>query len=212
MPKKNIYRVMVSVLTIMIAVAIASCSDKPHTTLNQDAVILAFGDSLTYGTGTSSNTAYPAILQTLIHRKVINAGVPGEISKEGLTRLPYLIKQHQPDLIIICHGGNDILRRLDKEQTKTNIQKMINMTKDNNSQVILIGVPEFGLFLDDAAFYRTLADKNQIPVASNILGDILGKNTLKSDHIHPNAKGYQILAKKIALFLKQTGAIPEDKP
>ncbi|MBN4063167.1 arylesterase [Cardiobacterium sp. AH-315-I02] len=210
MMKKNIYLVIVSVLTIMMAAVIASCSEKPHKALNQDAVILAFGDSLTYGTGTSSNNAYPVILQTLVHRKVINAGVPGEISKDGLTRLPFLIKQHQPELIIICHGGNDILRRLDKEQTKNNIQKMINLAKDNNSQIILIAVPEFGLFLDDAAFYRTLADKNQIPIASNILGDILGKNTLKSDHIHPNAKGYQILATKIALFLKQTGAIPED--
>jgi len=188
---------------------VASCSDKVQLqALDTNASILAFGDSLTYGTGTSRNKAYPVILGSLINRKVINAGIPGEISKKGLARLPGLIKQYQPGLIIICHGGNDILRKLDLNQTRDNIQQMINLAKENNSQVILIGIPEFGIFLQTLPLYQTLAEENQLPIDNGILGDILRKNTLKSDHIHPNAKGYQVLAEHIVEILKQSGALP----
>jgi acyl-CoA thioesterase I len=186
----------------------SSCSENAGLQpLASSATVLAFGDSLTYGTGSSVNKAYPAVLESLIHRKVINAGVPGEISQKGLSRLPGLISQYRPDLIIICHGGNDILRKLDIKQTKANIQHMIDMAMQNNSQVILIGVPEFGIFLNSSPIYQTLADENRIPIENDILGNILGNNSLKSDHIHPNAQGYQLFAEQIALLLERSGAI-----
>jgi len=182
-------------ITGVIFTVTTSCSDNTQLqTLHSDATILAFGDSLTYGTGTSRNNTYPAVLERLINHKVINAGIPGEISKKGLTRLPGLIEKHHPDLIIICHGANDILRKLDLTKTHSNIQQMINLARQNNSGVVLIGVPEFSLFLSTAPMYQALADENQLPIASDILGHIIGNNALKSDHIHPNSKGYQLLA------------------
>ena len=185
-----------------------SCSDTAKLQpLDANATILAFGDSLTYGTGSNRDNAYPAVLQQLTGRNIINAGIPGEISSKGLSRLPNLIQQYQPDLIIICHGANDILRKLDLNQTKHNLQQMIDIARVNNSQVILVGVPEFGLFLDTSPIYETLAAENNIPIETDILSDILSKNSLKSDHIHPNSKGYQLLAEKIELLLQQTGAI-----
>ena len=194
-----------------IATIISSCSDhKQLQALKTGATILAFGDSLTYGTGTSRDNAYPARLEKLINRKVINAGVPGEISKIGLARLPGLLTRYQPELIIICHGGNDILRKLDQDQTKSNIQQMINLAKQNNTQVVIINVPEFGLFLQASPIYQALSDENHIPIDNNVLGSILRKNTFKSDHIHPNTQGYQLLAENIALLLKQSGAVPGD--
>jgi len=194
---------------VIIAGSSASCSDDVKLpALTSDATILAFGDSLTYGTGTSKNNAYPAVLERLIDRRVINAGIPGEISSEGLVRLPGLIEKHRPDLIIICHGGNDILRKLDLSKTRNNIQQMIDLAKKNNSLIVLLGVPQFGLFLNTAPLYRELAEKNNIPISNDILGDIIGNNSLKSDHIHPNNKGYQILAEDITLLLQRYGAIP----
>ena len=194
----------------LIAGVLASCSDNAKLqALDANSTILAFGDSLTYGTGTSRNKAYPAVLERLINRKVINAGVPGEISKNGLARLPGLLEKHHPRLIIICHGGNDILRKLDLSKTRNNIQQMINLARQNNSEVMLIGVPEFGLFLNTVPIYQALADENHVPIANNILGDIIGNNSLKSDHIHPNTQGYQLLAENINIVLKQSGAISE---
>jgi lysophospholipase L1-like esterase len=196
------------IIIILLINAMTSCSDQATLQpLDSNATILAFGDSLTYGTGSSINNAYPAALETLIHRKVINAGVPGEISQKGLSRLPQLISQYRPDLIIICHGGNDILHKLDMKQTKQNIQRMIDLARQSNIQVLLIGVPEFGLFLKSSPIYQTLAEENHIPIENNILGDILGNNSLKSDHIHPNSHGYRLFAEQIASLLRQSGAI-----
>jgi acyl-CoA thioesterase-1 len=187
---------------------ISSCSEKAELQpIASNATILAFGDSLTYGTGSSVNKAYPAVLESLIHRKVINAGVPGEISEKGLTRLPQLIARYRPDLIIICHGGNDILHKLDIKQTQENIQRMIDIARRNNIQVVLIGVPEFGLLLNSSPIYQALADNNKIPIENDVLAEILGKNSLKSDHIHPNVQGYQLLAVQIAMLLERSGAL-----
>jgi acyl-CoA thioesterase-1 len=204
-------RYSLNLITIfLLAGVLASCSDNAKLqALDANSTILAFGDSLTYGTGTSRNKAYPAVLERLINRKVINAGVPGEISKNGLARLPGLLEKHHPRLIIICHGGNDILRKLDLSKTRNNIQQMINLARQNNSEVMLIGVPEFGLFLNTVPIYKALADENHVPIANNILGDIIGNNSLKSDHIHPNTQGYQLLAENINIVLKQSGAISE---
>jgi len=185
-----------------------SCSDTVRLQpLGQDSIILAFGDSLTYGTGTSRNNAYPAVLERLTGRKVINAGIPGETSNRGVLRLANLIDQYQPDLVIICHGANDILRKLDLNRTRDNIQQMIDMVRLNNSQVILVGVPEFSLFLDTSPIYQSLAEQNKIPLEENSLSNIIGNNALKSDHIHPNSDGYRVLAENITSLLERSGAI-----
>jgi lysophospholipase L1-like esterase len=147
------------------------------------------------------------MLQQNISRTVINAGVPGEITRQGLARLPGLLQRHQPDLVIICHGGNDILRKLDLAKARQNIQQMIDLAHQSGAQVMLIGVPEFGLFLDDADMYGELAEVNRLVINDGILGDILGKNTYKSDHIHPNKLGYQMLADSISELLRASGAL-----
>lgn len=175
--------------------------------LSKNAVILALGDSLTYGTGAEREQAYPARLQSLISRSVINAGIPGEVTQSGLKRLPALLKKHRPELLILCHGGNDILRRYNLKQTKENLQQMIDLAKANNTQVVMIGVPQFGIFLSAAPFYKELAETNQLPLENDALSMILKKSSLKSDQIHPNADGYTVLAEQIHVLLKASGAL-----
>lgn len=205
---RNMNRYPFLLFMILITGITAGCSDSARLQpLGPDATILAFGDSLTYGTGTSRNNAYPAVLENLVKRKVINAGIPGEISRNGLARLPALLEKHHPSLIIICHGGNDILRKLDLSQTRDNIQQMISLARKNNTDVVLVGVPEFSLFLSTVSLYPELAEKNNVPIAEDILAEIISNNSLKSDHIHPNTEGYQSLAENIAQLLVDTGAV-----
>jgi len=203
------YLIRLILATVLACTLIACSDDASLAPLETGSTILAFGDSLTYGTGTSRNKAYPAVLEKLIGHKVINAGIPGEVSKKGLARLPGLIEKHRPELIIICHGANDILRKLDLRKTRDNLQHMITLAKKNNSKVVLISVPEFSLFLSPEPMYQALAEENRLPISNDILAEIIGNKTLKSDRVHPNAQGYQLLAQNIAALLRQSGAIPE---
>jgi len=196
------------ILYLAIFTSISGCENSAHLTpLSADAKILAFGDSLTYGTGAPQNQSYPAHLQKLSHHTVINTGIPGEISQRGLQRLPSLLARYQPELIIICHGANDILRKLNLEQTKQNIQKMIDLAEAQGVQVMLIDVPEFSIFFSPHPLYEALAETNQLPLVQDALTDILRDNNLKSDQIHPNALGYQQLANRIFLQLQTSGAL-----
>lgn len=193
---------------LLCCLLLAACEQPPRLQrLADDAVILAFGDSLTAGTGATSEQAYPSQLQVMTARTVINAGIPGEVSQRGLRRLPGLLSRYQPDLVIICHGGNDILRRLNLQQTRDNIQQMIDLSRAHGAQVVLLGVPEFGLFLSSAEFYTELADDNHVPIENTVLGDILKQAAYKSDQIHPNAAGYRLLAQKLVALLKKSDAI-----
>ncbi len=195
---------------ILIALALLSaCADPvpPVARLAPDDVILAFGDSLTRGTGAEPEESYPAQLSQLIGRKVINAGQPGELSAEGLKRLPAVLDRHQPALLILCHGGNDLLRRRSSERAAENLRQMIAEAQGRGIPVILIGVPAPGLWLSAAEHYAEIAEELGIPYQGEILPEILDENDLKSDMIHPNGTGYRMMAEAIAELLRQAGAV-----
>lgn len=188
---------------------ISACSSSAPTLspLTQDAVILAFGDSLTYGTGANKTQSYPAVLEQLTGLTVINKGIPGETTGEGLKRLSSVLLQHQPDLVILCHGGNDILRRLDKTQLASNLEQMVKTIKASGADVVIVGVPMFNFGLAVPKLYPDLAEKYQLANDMMLLADIISQPSLKSDQIHPNAEGYLIFGQRIFKLLQQAGAI-----
>lgn len=195
------------ILTLVCSVLLACSSDNPKISqLPSGATILAFGDSITYGTGAGRDESYPTILETLSGRKVINAGIPGEITTEGKKRLPDLLDEYLPDLLILCHGGNDMLRQMNGKVTQENLRAMIRVTQSRDIPVILISVPKPALFLSSADGYEKIAEELGVPIEDDILADILSDNALKSDHIHPNAKGYKMLAEGVYKLLQETGA------
>ncbi|MEJ2415039.1 MAG: GDSL-type esterase/lipase family protein, partial [Sulfurimonas sp.] len=98
-------------LLVIVMIFVKSGDDPKKQPLSKDTTILAFGDSLTAGYGASKGQDYPAHLQRLSGIKVINAGISGEVSADGLKRLPELLQEYKPQLVILCHGGNDILRK-----------------------------------------------------------------------------------------------------
>jgi acyl-CoA thioesterase I len=193
---------------VMICLVFWACASEPKLPrLADDAVILAFGDSLTYGTGAVSTESYPAVLASLVGKQVINAGVPGEVTAEGLARLPELLGRERPSLLILCHGGNDLLRRFDLNKTKMNLEAMIKLAKDRHVAVILVAVPAPGLFLNPPSLYKEVAAEQGISLEEEILPTILSDGTLKADYIHPNAAGYRLLAESINTLLKKRGAL-----
>jgi len=189
---------------------VSACGNETPrlTPLAADAVVLSFGDSLTHGTGATPAQSYPAILAELIGREVARAGVPGEVSASGLSRLPRELDKHSPALVILCRGGNDMLRKLSPTALEQNLKSMIADSRASGAQVLLVGVPKPAILgLGTAEVYRKIAAEMAVPLLDDTLADILGDNALKSDHIHPNAAGYAVLAQAIAALLRQAGAI-----
>lgn len=195
-------------LAIIVCCVFAACSSQPQLpSLANDAVILAFGDSLTFGTGADPTESYPAVLEKIIGRRVINSGIPGEVTGAGLLRLPEILEREKPALMLLCHGGNDQLRRQNMQQAAGNIREMIQLAKNNNVAVVLIAVPAPGLSLSPPSMYREIAKDMSIPIEEEILSDILSNNSFKSDLIHPNAAGYRRMAESIAAILQKSGAL-----
>ncbi len=193
---------------VLIAVLLAACSSQPELpALPPDATILAFGDSLTYGSGANPEGSYPEVLSRLTGLEVINAGVPGEVTSAGLARLPGLLDEFQPHLMILCHGGNDMLRQQGLSQAADNLRSMIRLAQNKGISVVLVAVPRPGVFLTPPEMYEQLADEMNIPVESEVLPDLLADRSLKSDTIHPNSRGYAILAQAIFQLMKETKLI-----
>ncbi|MDP2028541.1 MAG: arylesterase [Thiobacillus sp.] len=202
---RTIQRALFALLTLLL---LAACDRAPTLPrLGANDVILAFGDSLTYGTGAEPNEAYPAKLVGLTQRVVVNAGVPGETTAEGVQRLPALLAEHHPKLVLLCLGGNDMLRRLPASETENNLRLMLQTLRSSGIQVVLIGVPEPKLFGGAPDFYAQLAEEFQLPYDGDTLNTVLKDNALKSDPIHPNAAGYAAIARELADLLKESGAL-----
>ncbi len=201
---------MKKVIVILLTLLISSCNNSSIKLekLSSKAVILAFGDSLTYGTGATDEQAYPSILAKLTSREIINEGIPGEITRDGVQRLPKLLDEIQPELLILIHGGNDMIKKIAKQTISDNLGKMIAAAKQRDISIILVGVPEPKLLISSSSdIYQSIAEQFQIPADLDTLPEILSTPSLKSDLIHPNAEGYRLLAKNIHHLLKQSGAL-----
>jgi acyl-CoA thioesterase I len=195
-------------LLVFIVISLTACSSEVSLPkLSGTAVVLAFGDSLTHGHGAKAEESYPAVLEGLINRKVINAGISGEESGPGLKRFPELLKTHQPSLVILCHGGNDMLRKKDIQKMESNLREMIRLTNSMKIPVILLGVPKPGLFLSAADVYQDIADSEDVVFIEDLVSNVLSDKSLKSDRVHPNKDGYRVMAEKIHAVLKQRGAL-----
>lgn len=186
-------------------------SSQPRLTpLKPTDTILAFGDSLTYGTGATPETSYPADLERLIGIKVVNAGKPGEETRDGLARMEHEMSVNSPQLVLICFGGNDFLHKRSYGDIQDNLKKMILYIQQRGAQVVLISVPRPSLNMDIPVLFTRLGKELNVPVENKLLANLLEQPELKSDYIHLNAAGYQKMAEELANFLKKVGAINQN--
>ncbi len=203
-------RTLIIALGIILLLLIFKEKENTHVTLTKNDTILAMGDSLTYGFTANPNESYPSRLSLLSGLKVINAGVNGETSAEGLKRLPKLLEDPSVKLMILCFGGNDILQRRSMGTLKQNLKTMTEMAKKRNIDVLLIAVPNVSLFgLSPLDLYEEVAEEEDIALLSGMLADILSQPSLKNDQIHPNAAGYGKMAERICETLKAYGWVSD---
>jgi len=195
-------------LIALLSLALTACEKPKLTALSESEVIVAFGDSLTEGVGTHGDSAYPTILAEISQRRVVNAGISGETTAEGVRRFENVLDKYQPALVVLLEGGNDILRNLDQEQTRQNLAQMIGQAQQRNVQILLICVPAKKFFSNCADLYRELAAEFDVPLDEESLARLLRTPALKSDPIHLNRAGYEQLAQAVAQRLRDEGALP----
>lgn len=207
MTKKYCRNSRILVLNVLLLL-LGACSSQPQLPkLSPDATILAFGDSLTYGSGAGRDEGYPEVLARLTGFEVINGGVPGELSGDGLKRLPALLDEHLPELLILCHGGNDMLHKENLDQTADNLRQMIRRAHERGVSVLMLAVPRPGLLLTPPDFYEEVTEEMKIPIDADLLSDLLANRSLKADTIHPNSKGYQKMAEAVFVLMQESGLI-----
>lgn len=198
-------------LLAALALAVAGCSRKQPSgaALPRDSVVLALGDSITHGTGAEPAAAYPARLAALTGWRVVNGGVPGDTAAQALERLPALLAEHRPALVIVSLGGNDFLRRIAATDTEAALRQVVVLARDAGAQVLLVSVPQpsigaaIGTGLSDHPLYERLADELALPLHAGGWSRVLGDAALKSDQIHANAEGYRVFAEGLAATLRE---------
>ena len=187
---------------LLAATMLAACGRKPVVgrKIAAGATVLALGDSLTFGTGATPETSYPTVLARLTGWNVVNAGIPGDTSAQALARLPALLQEHSPQLVLVGIGGNDFLRRMSEKDTLANIRRICEQALAAGAQVMLIAVPApsaaavIAGSLSDHPLYQEIADSLRLPLHANGWSTVLANAALRSDQIHANAQGYEAFA------------------
>lgn len=188
---------------VIVLFLIFTKKEEAEMSLTKQDTILAFGDSLTYGYGAKPEESYPELLSKYTGVNVMNAGVNGDTSEDGLNRLPALLEDPSIKVMILFFGGNDILQKRSLKDLKENLREMIVLAKEKEIDVLLVSVPNVTLFgLSPLNLYEALAEEEDVSLLSGMLSEILSDPSLKTDQIHPNAKGYEKMAKEVFKSLK----------
>jgi len=204
-------------MTLLMSVAssgLSFASESTNSTTTTGRSVLILGDSLAAGRGVDPEESFPALLQKLIHQRgwndtVINAGVSGDTSAGGLRRLDWLLRQ-KIDILVLELGGNDGLRGIQPGTTRTNLQSIIDRTKERypTVQVIIAGMkmpPNMGeqYQKEFEHLFVELAKKNEAHLVPFLLENVGGHPELnQGDGIHPTADGHRIVAENVWKILE----------
>ena len=200
------------ILLIAAIVLIAACSSRAkEQALPAGSQVLALGDSLTEGAGVTREEAWPDLLARKTGWVVVNGGVNGDTSEAALRRLPNLLEQHNPVLVLVALGGNDMLRHIPQQQTIANLERILTRIKAHGAKPVLLATPNPSLMgavfqhLSAPDFYRKVAEEQQVPLIEDAIADVISDPQLKGDPLHPNAAGHTRLSEKIFKELQSIG-------
>ena len=184
-----------------------------HQALPVDARVLAFGDSVTYGTGAGRGEDYPSRLRARTGWNVINAGIPGDTATRARDRLAPLLLKHAPDMVIIELGGNDFLRKQNVNTVIAALRSIIRQSQDAGAVTVLVAVPQFSLLgatigsLNDSPIYAMLAEEEGALLVPGVFAAVLSEDALRADAIHPNAAGYRQFNNELIQLLLRWGLL-----
>ena len=200
---------------VLLLVLASACSEQTsYQPLSAGATVLAFGDSVTHGTGAGPGEDYPTVLAATTGWNVINAGIPGELARDAEKRIGSLLTEHRPQLVIIELGGNDFLRKRRNDLIKQDLHSIITQSQGSGAITVLVAVPRLSLLragvgaLKDSAIFEQLAEETGVLLIESVFSEVLSNDDLRADQVHPNAQGYRVLTAGFVDVLRQHGLIP----
>ena len=200
------------ILLVATAALFTACDSKvKEDAIPQGSRVLALGDSLTEGAGVAPGEAWPNLLANRTGWVIVNGGVSGDTSGGALRRLPSLLETHNPVLVLVALGGNDMLRHLPQEETIANLGQILTMIKAHGAKPVLLATPKPSVAgavfqsLSAADFYRRVGEEHQVQMIEDAIAEVLSDPQLKGDPLHPNAAGHAKLSQKIFDALKLIG-------
>ncbi len=203
---------MKKLVYLLFILILASCSQgEKYPPIPKGSAVVVLGDSLSYGTGANQGEDYPALLAKTTGWNIINASIPGDTTAGGLERLPELLEEHQPKLLIVELGGNDFLHQSPQNEIVANLKNILSLAKAQGVKTILVAIPEVSALkaavgnLSDHPLYEKLAEETATPLIKDVFSDVLSERDLKSDQIHPNARGYGVVGSEMYKSLKLLG-------
>lgn len=197
------------ILILTLSLLIISCKDN-QITLEHNETIVAFGDSLTVGYGAAPEESYPTKLSEITGYKVINAGLSGDTAANGKSRIVEIVEQYKPKAVIVSLGGNDMLKQ-EAKNLENDLNQIVTYLKTKKILVIMLAQPRPNLLavsndgfqFSDANVYEKVADKQNVILLKNIFSTYFNDKDYKSDLIHLNSDGYNLVAEDIANNLKK---------
>lgn len=185
------------VLIVGVGITLGGCQPPIKNLDSKGKNIICFGDSITWGEGLNRKDAFPAILEKLLKRKVINAGNPGDTTFDALKRLKRDVLDRDPYLVIVELGGNDFLQKVAPQDTFNNIEKIIRRIQDKGAIVVLCDVSCGFVLSGYRKEFKRIARRYGTIFVARLLEGILDDPSLKVDFIHPNKRGHILIAQRI---------------
>src|SRR3989338_6360159 len=197
--RKSRSQVMAFLSFCFAVMAMTGCAKREIKNINsQGTEIICFGDSITFGYGAGPSEDYPTALTKLLNEPVVNAGIDGDTTVKALERLQADILDKNPRLVIVEFCGNDFLKKVPFDDTVKNIREITDKVQARGAMVAIVDISS-GMFLKQyrSAFKKIAREKDAVFVPS-VLSRIITNPAMKSDFLHPNARGYQLVAERVA--------------
>lgn len=198
--KKWFFVTFLIILCLSVYFLFVGKTDKVTNFPSKGTNVVVFGDSLVEGVGATTKGGFVELLSKKTNAPMVNLGVSGNTTLDGLKRVEEIF-EHDPKVVILLLGGNDYLKKISKEETSKNLEKIIDKIHEKGAVVLLLGVR--GGFLKDnfKDLFEELVKKKKVAYVPDVLDGIIFERSFMSDGIHPNEKGYEIISKKVSTIL-----------
>ncbi len=197
---------------LLLAICLWGCAKREITNIDsQGKTIICFGDSITFGYGVNPGEDYPTALAKMVNLPVINAGIDGDTTNEALKRIATDVFKKEPLLVIVEFGGNDFLEKIPLEQTVNNVEEIIKAIQSKGAIVAIADISTSIIMANYSRKFKRLSRKYNAIFIPHLMAGILTNPSLKSDYIHPNAEGYNLIAQRvyrtISIYLEQNAIL-----